>query len=295
MGERNIGEFGEETMRGRTTRGDSFEGHLETGEQESNNRNPSNRYFDALLTLDKSSVQLETKKSNLSLQSKFGSASLDNKGVTRFVIIDSRVFFRECVKRSLQSSFQESIDAYSTFWELTNEGLEPMPKLVLLPIVDDGTNETKSKLRQAAILLPGVPTIVLSWRNEIESLREAMLCGARGYIPMTMGFEIAIEAIRLVLVGGIYFPAECVLGSVPTATPLFHPNPPGAITARELAVIQAIRQGKPNKIIAYELDVCESTIKVHLRHIMRKLKVTNRTEVAVKSAELLPSASSSRP
>src|SRR6516162_6201100 len=97
MGERNIWEFGEETMRGRTTHSDSFEGHLETGEQESNNRNPSNRYIDALLTLDKSSVQLETKKSSLSLQSKLGSASLDNKGVTRFVIIDNRVFFRECV------------------------------------------------------------------------------------------------------------------------------------------------------------------------------------------------------
>ena len=44
-----------------------------------------------------------------------------------------------------------------------------------------------------------------------------------------------------------------------------------ALTKRELSVIQAIQQGKSNKIIAYQLNMCESTVKVHLRNIMRKL------------------------
>jgi DNA-binding NarL/FixJ family response regulator len=51
-------------------------------------------------------------------------------------------------------------------------------------------------------------------------------------------------------------------------------------TVRQNAVLQALRQGKANKIIAYELNMRESTVKVHVRNIMRKLKARNRTEVA---------------
>ena len=54
----------------------------------------------------------------------------------------------------------------------------------------------------------------------------------------------------------------------------------GLFTARQAAVIDALRQGKPNKIIAYELKMRESTVKVHVRNIMKKLNATNRTQVA---------------
>jgi DNA-binding NarL/FixJ family response regulator len=51
-------------------------------------------------------------------------------------------------------------------------------------------------------------------------------------------------------------------------------------TVRQLTVIESLRQGKSNKVIAYELNMCESTVKVHVRHIMKKLGAKNRTEVA---------------
>jgi DNA-binding NarL/FixJ family response regulator len=57
------------------------------------------------------------------------------------------------------------------------------------------------------------------------------------------------------------------------------------LTQREVEVAEAIRKGKPNKIIAYELNLCESTIKVHIRNIMKKLNATNRTQVAFKLSE----------
>jgi len=55
------------------------------------------------------------------------------------------------------------------------------------------------------------------------------------------------------------------------------------LSDRELAVVRAIQQGKPNKIIAYQLGMCESTVKVHVRNVMKKLKARNRTEVAVRA------------
>ena len=59
------------------------------------------------------------------------------------------------------------------------------------------------------------------------------------------------------------------------------PSTPGLVTARELAVVRAIQKGKSNKVIAYELNMHESTVKVHVRNIMKKLKAKNRTEMAI--------------
>jgi DNA-binding NarL/FixJ family response regulator len=55
-----------------------------------------------------------------------------------------------------------------------------------------------------------------------------------------------------------------------------------------LAVVEALRRGRANKIIAYELNLRESTVKVHIRNIMRKLHATNRTEVAFKIRNMFP-------
>ena len=63
-------------------------------------------------------------------------------------------------------------------------------------------------------------------------------------------------------------------------------RPAGIFTTRQTSVAKALRQGKANKIIAYELNMCESTVKVHVRHIMKKLGATNRTEVAYKLSDM---------
>ena len=54
----------------------------------------------------------------------------------------------------------------------------------------------------------------------------------------------------------------------------------GILSKQQIAVVKKLAQGKPNKIIAYELALCESTVKVHVRAIMKKLQATNRTQVA---------------
>jgi DNA-binding NarL/FixJ family response regulator len=57
-------------------------------------------------------------------------------------------------------------------------------------------------------------------------------------------------------------------------------------TPRQAAVLEAVQHGKANKVIAYELDLKESTVKVHVRNVMRKLGAHNRTELAVLSFNL---------
>ncbi len=60
-----------------------------------------------------------------------------------------------------------------------------------------------------------------------------------------------------------------------------------SFTPRELQVIDALQRGRSNKVIASDLKLSENTVKVHVRHIMRKLRATNRTQAALRSQLLL--------
>ena len=162
------------------------------------------------------------------------------------------------------------------------------PSAILLSLVDCTVELTRHSLDTLSELAPDVPVIFFSYRNDLELVRTAISHGAKGYIPATMGFDIAIEVVKFVLAGGSYVPMDCFLAtSWPGTTRSQRPAALGAVTARELAVVRAIQQGKSNKVIAYDLNMCESTVKVHVRSIMKKFKAKNRTDVAIKSSQLL--------
>jgi DNA-binding NarL/FixJ family response regulator len=202
-------------------------------------------------------------------------------------IVESRLFLRECIGRSLQSAFTAQVIPYSTVFDLETRCLEEPLKLIVLSLSEGNTQSSANALNILSELVPSVPVIVLAYKNDTELARTAITHGAKGYIPATMGFEIAIEAVRFVLAGGTYVPIECLATGWPGAAPSQPPSASGLITSRQLAVVRAIHQGKSNKVIAYDLRMCESTVKVHVRHIMKKLKAKNRTDVAIKSSELL--------
>ncbi len=136
-----------------------------------------------------------------------------------------------------------------------------------------------SKIRSVA---PSIPVAVLAEKSCLNDAVEALKMGAAGYISMSTELDPVLEAMHFVSAGGVYLPAECVLAAYQSAPKESAEN----LTARELAVIHAIRKGGSNKMIAYQLNMCESTVKVHLRHIMKKLHARNRTEVAIRSADI---------
>jgi DNA-binding NarL/FixJ family response regulator len=205
----------------------------------------------------------------------------------KVVIVESRIFLRECIQRSIQSALSIPVETLTSFSELDDRRTIESARLVIISLDETDAQESVKALSIISDLAPSLPTIVLSSKYNFEMMRAVIGYGAKGYIPMTMGFEIAVEAVRFVLAGGTYVPVECLLSAIPSAVAPSRPSVSGAITSRELAVVRAIHQGKPNKIIAYELNMCESTVKVHVRHIMKKLRAKNRTDVAIKATALL--------
>ncbi len=140
-------------------------------------------------------------------------------------------------------------------------------------------------------MFPAALVVILSDAEDAEQphvISNAVKHGARGFIPtQTMGVPMIIAAIRLVCAGGTYAPLELLLS----------PRPPAArqgavtkfqspLTSRELMVLGHVHQGKANKMIAYELGMKESTVKVHVRHIMRKTGASNRVQAAYAARNL---------
>ena len=197
-------------------------------------------------------------------------------------VIESRTFIRECIRRSVQSAFPLPVLTYSTVVELEQQHLLTSAQLIILSWAEDNKLASINALKVLSEITPRIPVMVLAYNRDAELARTAISHGAKGYIPVTLGFEIAIEAVRFVLAGGTYVPMDCLLARDPPGDAPPQPTT-GLVTGRELAVIRAIQKGKSNKVIAYELNMCESTVKVHVRNIMKKLNAKNRTDVAIKA------------
>jgi DNA-binding NarL/FixJ family response regulator len=120
-------------------------------------------------------------------------------------------------------------------------------------------------------------------------VRRILADGATGLIlTSSNGLGILISAIHLVSSGGTFASREFFMNGQMSKRPppLVDPRGP-QITRRERSVLELIKHGKPNKIIAYELGLSLCTVKVHTRNLMRKVGASNRTEAALRAINLL--------
>jgi len=202
-------------------------------------------------------------------------------------VIESRIFLQECFRRGMQSAFSLPILACSTLSELELKLKDASAAIVILSWMEAANEASANALQSLSELVPNVPVVVLAQKNDVDLARTAIRHGAKGYIPCTLGFDIAVEAVRFILAGGTYVPMDCVLATGPGVQASPAPRPSGGATAREVAVIRALQQGKSNKVIAYELNMSESTVKAHVRNLMTKMKAKNRTDLAMTAQTVL--------
>lgn len=207
-------------------------------------------------------------------------------GPKTIVVVERNAFIRDCLICSIERlSPTSSVLACAHLSELAGLNCDPSSTVALLSIMSLTQAEIDEEFDVMTECDRRQRTMVLAQSDNLDEALSALRRGANGYISTTAGLEVFIHALRFVAVGGTYVPAQCMLLARCAEAPVASQAPPGSLTGRECAVIQAIRQGKPNKVIAYELNMCESTVKVHVRHIMKKLRAKNRTDVAIKAAD----------
>ena len=121
-----------------------------------------------------------------------------------------------------------------------------------------------------------VPIILVSDSEDLAHVIYALNEGARGYIPTSVSLEVAIEAMHLVNAGGTYVPASSLVAAHRSSQEPETPKRLGIFTARQTAVVEALRKGKANKIIAYELNMRKHSQSPCAELIMKKLKAKNK-------------------
>ena len=157
--------------------------------------------------------------------------------------------------------------------------------LISTPSSND-PERTLSQISRIKVAAPSASVIVLSETEDLQEILQAFEIGVSGYIPASIGLDVAVKAMQLVAAGGVYVPASILSGCTEAMKGLdsaskAQDQTENAFTSKQIAVMEALRRGKANKIIAYDLNMCESTVKVHVRTIMKKLHARNRTEAAL--------------
>ncbi len=210
------------------------------------------------------------------------------------VIIDRRVLWRDSLARNIAADNPgRPILTFESSEEWTRQREEDTPpSAILLNIAEKKIDDpaVEQEITKLAAELAPVPVIVLADRDDLTQIVKALECGAKGYIPSSVSVDVCIEAISLSQAGGIFVPASSVFAMrhlFETGGAAERPLA-GLFTDRQAEVVEALRRGKANKVIAYELNLRESTVKVHVRNIMKKIKAANRTEVAYKINDLFP-------
>jgi len=115
--------------------------------------------------------------------------------------------------------------------------------------------------------------IALSTYGGDEDIRRALHAGARAYLTKDVLHDELIRAIRAVHTGGKYLPASIAAALESSALP-------AGLSAREMDVLSLIVKGQGNKQIAYQLGIAEHTVKNHVKNILSKLSVDDRTQAA---------------
>ncbi len=167
---------------------------------------------------------------------------------------------------------------------------QPDLDLALLDLNMPAMNGTTG-LQQFRTKFPEVPVVIVSGSDDLMDVQQVLSTGAAGFIHKSTSPNIMLSALRLVLAGGVYVPPHAMrhapVKAATSATAGHHAKGwEGRLTARQMEVLRLLALGKPNKVIARELDLSEGTVKIHLSAIFRVLDVNNRTEAVLAAQQL---------
>jgi DNA-binding NarL/FixJ family response regulator len=226
-----------------------------------------------------------------------GRCQAERRSPTKFLIVDHHFLIREAVYAVLKQ-----LKSNATVLEAVN-GCEAMQLvsrhcdiglvLIELNLPDRDGFSLLVELRERH---PALSVVVLSARQDRDSVVRALDLGVLGFIPKSGQREVMVSALGLVLAGGVYVPPEIFSreervprSPKPACTfPSTRPVRPAdfGLTDRQVEVLRLMMKGNSNKAISRALNIALATAKNHVTAILKTLKVTNRTEAVIAASDL---------
>lgn len=203
----------------------------------------------------------ETRMTNLTMMvDGVPDLSLPGPDKIRVAVINPLTFLRECIAQSLKLNPKFDVTVFALAADITT------PFDIILYHNFNPTPHDVATLNEYG------EVIILGNGTDKGGMQQSFEAGAKGYIPAdTSSLEYVVNIIGFVQSGGTFVPPSFLKESDRS-------NEEKKLTDREYKILDCIVQGKQNKVIAYELRLSESTVKVHVRHIMSKLNASNRTQ-----------------
>lgn len=212
-----------------------------------------------------------------------------NEKAISILLVDDHTLFRSGI-RSLLQRYPEFavVGEASDGVEGIKRAKQLKPDVVLLDLNMPGMSglETLQLLLQDC---PDVAVMMLTVSEEAEDLTAALQTGAKGYLIKNIEAEFLVRAIKRAAAG------ESVLAESMTSklvaqlqggpAKTVEPSELDKLTPREKEILACLARGDSNKIIARTLDVAESTVKIHVQNILKKLNLSSRVQAAVFAVE----------
>jgi len=217
----------------------------------------------------------------------------------RILVVDDHTLFRRGLTALLQRDLQfEVVGDAGDASQAQRRAAELKPDLILLDNHLPGVSGVDA-LPALIDAVPGVRVLMLTVSEDERDLSAALRAGACGYLLKTVEGDALSAAIRRVMRGENVI-AEEMTGKLvaayrdaaaaqPRSAPVLEPAPAASrldvLSQRELDILRGIARGQGNKEIARTLGIAETTVKIHVQHILRKLDVSSRVHAAVIASE----------
>jgi two-component system, NarL family, nitrate/nitrite response regulator NarL len=152
---------------------------------------------------------------------------------------------------------------------------------------DDNCGPVIEQLRFA---WPSIKYVVLTGNTSRKALARAIGWAVDSYLSKDMSAEVLIQSCKFIMLGQQIFPTKLMMsmsddGAEVAAEDGRRIGSAHGLSPREVEILRALSSGKSNKEIARALAISEATVKVHLKALLRKVRVNNRTQAAVWAVE----------
>ena len=212
------------------------------------------------------------------------------------LVVDDHPLFCDALVLTLRSAFELSevrtANSLAQAVEVLSSGLTPDAIVLDLNLPDVAGSEGLVSLRRR---LPDVPITVVSALMKPRMVAAALAAGAQGFVPKDVDREQMCAAFRSMWSGEIYSPEgynpnDADAESVQSQQDIL--NRLSTLTPQQTKILKLVCEGKPNKLIAYDLSIAETTVKAHVTAILRKLGAHSRTQAVLiaKEAQFFNSA-----